>query len=103
MVEDLFLNEATIKALFREGAMPAPLENVHYPGLKIESFNDELVLAMTSVFDMEYWTMQNLDFYQLKKLTIGCYNYDLNGVVLAKYIFQCAQNLKEFAIYPYRA
>ncbi|CAL9026416.1 unnamed protein product [Prunus brigantina] len=50
MVEDLFLNEATIKALFREGAMPAPLENVHYLGLKIESFNDELVLAVVCRF-----------------------------------------------------
>lgn len=57
----------------------------------------------TSGFDMEYWKMQNLDFYQLKKLTIECYNYDLNGVVLAKYIFEHAQNLEEFAIYPYQA
>lgn len=30
--------------------MPAPLENVHYLGLKIGSFNDDLVLAMVSLF-----------------------------------------------------
>ncbi|CAB4287156.1 unnamed protein product [Prunus armeniaca] len=94
----LTLNEETVKALFRRGSMPPPLNNVCSLGLRIGNVVDELVAAMvslfrgmpnlcnvliktkpplddpksnTSGFNMGYWKMQNLAFInQLKDVTI---------------------------------
>ncbi|XP_020425085.1 F-box/LRR-repeat protein At3g58900 [Prunus persica] len=121
----LTLNEETIKALFRGGSMPPPLNNVCSLGLRIGNVVDELVPAMVSLFrgmpnlcnmlintkpplddpksnasgfNIGYWKMQNIAFInQLKDVTIKLSDGS-NGVELVRFMLERAQNLEKMLI-----
>jgi hypothetical protein len=64
-------------------------------------YSYRLLPFQTSGFDTEYWKLQNLAFiHQLKVVTIQLCNGS-NGIDLARYILEYAQNLlKMVIIYP---
>ncbi|KAK9921297.1 hypothetical protein M0R45_029814 [Rubus argutus] len=123
MVEVLELNHGSIKALFREGSIPAPLDNVCRLHMYVGSFDDDLIPSIvslframpnlctlyiksrpplhgpksnTSEFNMGYWKLQDLAFlHQLKNVTIEICNEESNGIELARYLEDHAQNLEE--------
>ncbi|PQQ06130.1 putative F-box/FBD/LRR-repeat protein [Prunus yedoensis var. nudiflora] len=119
----LILNEKTIKALHKEGSMPASLDIFHF-GMHLRSLNDALVPAaacllkgmpnlntldikskpprgqpcMSSGFDMGYWKLQNLAFiYHLEEVTIELSNGS-NEIEFVRYILEHAVNLKKIVI-----
>ncbi|XP_004303554.1 PREDICTED: uncharacterized protein LOC101303343 [Fragaria vesca subsp. vesca] len=124
-VEPLTLNEATIKAAYKEECMLAQLDHVWYLQINIGSFTDDLVPAVicllkgipelcslhiwykpteldpksnTSGFDMEYWKMQNLGFVsQVEYVTIEL-SAEFNGIELARYILEHAESLEKMVI-----
>ncbi|XP_034225601.1 F-box/LRR-repeat protein At3g58900-like [Prunus dulcis] len=125
-VNFLNLNEETIKALFRDGSMPAPFENIRHLRVHIRSFINDLVPAMVFLFSglhnlytlyiksspplvepesnnasgfvMGHWSMQNLAFIkQLKEVTIEL-SHGSNGVEFAMYMLAHAQNLEKMVI-----
>ncbi|XP_050382802.1 putative F-box/FBD/LRR-repeat protein At1g78760 [Argentina anserina] len=124
-VEVLVLNEATIKAAYKEDHMQAQLDKLWYLQMNIGSFTDVLVPAVvcvlrgtpelctlyirykptspdpssnTSGFDMEYWKMQNLKFVsQVENVTIEL-SGGCNGIELARYILERAGSLEKMII-----
>lgn len=124
-VEVLVLNEATIKAAYREEPMQAQLDEIWYLQMNIGSLTDELVPAVvsllrgtpnlctlymrykptsqdpnsnTSGFDMEHWKMQNLDFIsQVEDVTIEL-SAGSNGIEFARYILEHAETLEKMVI-----
>ncbi|BBG96704.1 Protein with RNI-like/FBD-like domains [Prunus dulcis] len=119
----LILNEKTIKALHKEGSMPASLDIFHF-GMHLSCLNDALVPAvacllkgmpnlntlnikskpprgqpcMSSGFDMGYWKLQNFPFiYHLEEVTIELSNGS-NEIEFARYILEHAVNLKKIVI-----
>ncbi|XP_004302976.1 PREDICTED: F-box/LRR-repeat protein At4g14103-like [Fragaria vesca subsp. vesca] len=124
-VKVLILSEETVKALFREGHIPAQFDDISYLAMDITSWDDDVVSAMVSLmkgmpnlntlnlksnhsinvtkpeecrFDRTYWKSQNLTFIlELKEVTIEffCGNIELE---LANYILEDAKNLQKMVI-----
>ncbi|KAM5574036.1 F-box/LRR-repeat protein [Rosa sericea] len=125
-VKALILSDKTIKALFREGSMAAPIFDTSYLRINSANLNNALVPAMVSLmrgmsnlntldiksdpslfflepkacgFNGKYWKSQNLDFVnQLKEVTIELSNGN-NAWQLARFILEHAQNLKKMTIF----
>ncbi|KAM1306085.1 hypothetical protein PS2_008560 [Malus domestica] len=98
-VEYLVINEATIKALFREGgSTQARFNNLSYLEMDIRSFSDELVPALASRFDVEHWKLQHLEFiHQTEEVTIAL-SSGSNGIEFARYILENAEKLEQMTI-----
>ncbi|PQM40949.1 hypothetical protein Pyn_02698 [Prunus yedoensis var. nudiflora] len=98
----LGLNEATVKALYGEGSIPAQFNDIWCLTLNTLSISDDLIPSMVQVqasgFDMEYWKLQNLDFiYQLEEVTIKL-TKGSNGIEFARYILEHAEALEKMNI-----
>ncbi|KAM5559442.1 putative F-box/FBD/LRR-repeat protein [Rosa sericea] len=122
----VILNEWTIKALLREYIIPTSLDDLCCFGVELKNLNDDLVPAVVSLLrempnlntlqiqcsprssvansrcsgiDMGFWKLQNLAFiYQLKEAKLWLSNGS-NGIELAKYILEHAQNLEKMVIF----
>ncbi|CAL2273033.1 unnamed protein product [Prunus armeniaca] len=121
----IFFPSMAIRALLNGVFVPGLLKNVCHLSIHIGSFLDILVPEMVSMFggtcnlrtleiksdpqflglktdcsgfNMGYWRLQNLAFIpHLKEVTIELSNGS-NGIELAAYMLEYAQNLKKMAI-----
>ncbi|KAM1079025.1 hypothetical protein ACFX2B_013635 [Malus domestica] len=86
------------RAPFREGSTPVQFDNLFDLDMSIRSFSDELVPAVASGFDMEYWKLQNLDFiHHIEEVTVDLFDGS-NGIEFARYIIENAKNLEQMVI-----
>ncbi|KAL6138357.1 hypothetical protein ACLB2K_063640 [Fragaria x ananassa] len=122
-VEVLILNEAIIKAAYREEHMRAQLDKIWCLRINIGSFADDLVPAVvsllrgtpnlctlymcyeptsldpksnTSAFNKKYWKKQNLDFIS-QVVTIEL-SAGPNGIEFARYVLEHAKSLEKMVI-----
>ncbi|XP_021819104.1 uncharacterized protein LOC110761033 [Prunus avium] len=123
----LSISEDTVKALFKEGSMAAPiLDNICNLRIHCTTLEDDLVPAVVSLlrgmpnlnslsirtvkgpwnpepssgFGTEYWKLQNLAFlHQLQEVTVQYSGHGSNEIEFSTYILENAQNLKKIAIF----
>ncbi|KAL6273432.1 hypothetical protein ACE6H2_024124 [Prunus campanulata] len=123
----LHISEDTIKALFKEGSMAAPiLDNICNLRIHCTTLEDDLVPAVVSLlrgmpnlnslsirtveeplnpkpssgFGTEYWKLQDLAFlHQLQEVTVQYSGHGSNEIEFSTYILENAQNLKKIAIF----
>ncbi|KAL6145559.1 hypothetical protein ACLB2K_056245 [Fragaria x ananassa] len=103
-VEVLILNEAIIKAAYREERMHAQLDKIWCLRINTGSFADDLEptsldpKSNTSGFNKKYWKKQNLNFIsEVEEVTIEL-SAGSNGIEFARYVLEHAKSLEKMVI-----